>query len=564
MTMAEAQKIRPSGLAPAQASRAGLDRAAARAFQLALVVALSAGGLGAAELAPPVAPAEGAAAGPQAASASTPGSASALPSAPADAAAASAPASTAATGATGRPGETHGTPIVLVLAPLAAASRDAWVANGVWEGLAERWAAAQDVLLVGRQVVGAAAADLNLGAQKLSEVRQTRRLARLLGADWAFGGSLRAQAGGFELRLVGVTPTGESRRAVLTAASGLELESEAARTIARLAGAPADPDTGAVTASPDAWESWARAIALIDSLSRLSDSSRGRGSARRQLVTARRELESVLSSDPGFTSASAAAAWAAALMGDKAAAQAAAARAAVPDDARGVLMVAEAQALMGRRDAESELLERALALHPSFLAAHARQAEREAEGGRWPQALDAYVAYGRLVPKDAWLLSQRSHALAALHRRDEACAAAEQARELGGAAPALVREVAARYIDEARYDEAVKTLAAALRAEPGAVRLRVLLARAQLLRGNDMEAVNEGEKAAHALAANARADQMLLHLTLAHAWARLGQYDVAIEQLAMGKRHGLASLAEIESDPKLARFRADPRYPWGK
>lgn len=457
----------------------------------------------------------------------------------------------------------RGKPIVALVPLTSAAHGDDGVARVVAAGLEARLGETDLVLLLDGGEVQAVLDDLALSAARV-DAAAARRLARVLGADVVVGGSIRHRGARLEAKLWLARGNHPLAHEVATAATALELEQRVAAAAARGLGLGETALVGgAITSDAHAFDALARGLPVLLGLAEAPEASRRGAAARRQVAAARADLDAARAADPACPTAAAAVALARALAGDKAGAKeaVAAARAADP---RSIALFTRARLEVGDGEGALAALRDAVAAHPQRPALRARLASLAVLRGRFAEARTALDAYAGLVPRDAFMLAQRSRVLASLGRRDESLADAERARELAPDDPAVLRELASRWLEAGRGDDAARLLGATLRSQPGAVRLRVLLARAHMLGGRDIEAINEGERAMKALDEDDREYRVLLYMTLAHAWARLGQYDVAIEQLATGRRYGLSSLTEIEADPRLARFRNDPRYPWGK
>src|SRR5262249_26349137 len=147
------------------------------------------------------------------------------------------------------------------------------------------------------------------------------------------------------------------------------------------------------------------------------------------------------------------------------------------------------------------------------------------------------------------------------HKMDDAIAATQKAVALFPESPDLLTELASRYIDAENYADAATTLERAHKLQPEDGRIFVRLGYVYLLQGKDAQAVKMTEKGLTFLDANRERRELLYaHLNLARAWGRMGEYDVALEQLTESKKFGLKDCSELEADPKLAKFRADARY----
>jgi tetratricopeptide (TPR) repeat protein len=453
---------------------------------------------------------------------------------------------------------------IVALVPLAPASRaEDGLARVVAAGLEARLGESDAVLLLDGGEVQAALDDLVLQAAHL-DAAAARHLARVTGADVVLGGSVRHRGARLEVRLWMARGAQPLTHEVASAATGIELEQSVAAVVGRVLGlGDGALAAGALTSDAHAFDALGRGLPVLLGLAEAPEVSRRGAAVRRQATAARADLEAAHTADPACPTAAAGVALAYGLVGDKAGVKEALGTGAAAD-ARGIALATRARLEVGDGEGALEALRLVVKAHAQRPALQARLASLASLRGRFAEARAALDAYVTLVPRDAFMLAQRSRVLASMGRRDEALADAERARELAADAPAVLRELATRWLEAGRSDDAAHLLGAALRSQPGAVRLRVLLARAYMLGGRDIDAVTEGEKARKALDEDDREYRVLLYMTLAHAWARLGQYDVAIEQLATGRRYGLSSLTEIEADPRLTRFRSDPRYPWGK
>jgi tetratricopeptide (TPR) repeat protein len=451
-------------------------------------------------------------------------------------------------------------PTVLVL-PFSSPPAEAWLARALGASLQARLVASDVARGVDPDELDEALAALPKAASHL-DLATVRRLGRLLGVDLVVGGSVKGHAGAWTLRVeLGLARGDKVRREIVSGEQVLELDARLAAAVAQALGAPACLAGGGPTQEPEALEALGKALAAVEQLAAQPRGLERTAAAKRQLAAVRGELARARSADPGNTLAWAIEALAAGLAADRSGVREALSASGGPQDARLALWLASAWDEAGELETAARTLADAVAVHPRTAALRARQGKVALERGRFAEAVDTLALYTTLAPQDALVLTWRSRALAALGRADEALVVAQRARDLAGDLVPVVRELAARWLEARRADDALALLAPALKAEPAAGRLRLLVARARLTRGEDVVAVNEGEKALKGIDDADREGRALAYLTLAHAWARLGQWDVALEQLAVGRRYGLTSLSELEGDPKLARFRADPRYP---
>ncbi len=458
-------------------------------------------------------------------------------------------------------------PLTLAVAPFTATSpRDDWMAEGLAHALSGRlYELPQDNALTLRQVAAA------MRARHLTVLDEpsARIIAREVGADTLVFGRLTSKpTNALELSLIVLT--GEAPAKTLTVSGSrtapVALERAAAKELAAALGLTEATRfvERVVTTSDAAWAALFQAVhgTAKQSLSpRAADASVPSTLSAAEQSEARQELAAALKADPTLGPAHALVAILDALAGDTSGASAALEKA---KGGQGPLPALAAVFVAMRRgdfEAALGLLQRAVDEQPGFLHARGTLGQLYAHLGRFREARATFAAYVARAPRQPWAHAQLGYALSKLKKIDEAVAATEKALALSPDSPELLIELASRYIDAQRYDDAQSALLRAQQQRPRDARLLVRLGYVHLLRGDEEGAIQVTEKGLrHASGSDSQRDLAYAHLNMARAWGRLGQFDVALEQLELARQRGLSSCDEIEADELLAKFRADPRY----
>lgn len=180
---------------------------------------------------------------------------------------------------------------------------------------------------------------------------------------------------------------------------------------------------------------------------------------------------------------------------------------------------------------------------------------------RWREAQAVFQAYSTAVPRQPWVLAQLGYVAARQRRYDEAIAFTKQATELAPNSSNMWLELASRYIDANRHQDAAAALNRAAAAPSIDPRVFVRQGYLALLRGDDDGAIKASQRALEVLRPDSqRSEVAYAHLNLARSYGHAGKLDDAFSHLEKALATGLTSLKEIETDPKLDRLRGDARY----
>ena len=165
----------------------------------------------------------------------------------------------------------------------------------------------------------------------------------------------------------------------------------------------------------------------------------------------------------------------------------------------------------------------AIEVNPRYLAAYLGLGRSLSAAGQPAAALSVYDDALTIRANNGEAHWGRSAALLAMERYDEAIAAAERARELGYEEDATV-VLALAYEQTGATEEAIETLEALIRTNPGRTDLRIQLSRMYLSVGRVRDALPVLERAAFAETTNLSA-----WIALAELYHQLEAWDRAID-----------------------------------
>ncbi len=458
--------------------------------------------------------------------------------------------------------------VAVAPAALGAGIGDAWLGDALAHALAGRLWHADSINALSARQLKAAMRSANVAPAALTDAKVAGQLARELGADLIVASKLDApKTGALQLALTVFTREGrvDKRATVFGKPTALlALEQDAADVLASVLPKPAAKNVRA--AAPATTEAGFRAayegLVLTDGQSlgpRAADANVPSALTPEVLARAKTLLNKAIAAEPKLTVAYAGAAVVAMLENDPG--LTAAKLAAVADDPYGALAASFVYMRRGNFEQAIRTLQAAIRAHPGFLHARGTLGQLYNHFGRFREARATFEAYAKVAPHQPWVLAQVGYTLAKQKKLKEAVAITQRALALAPDSPALLTELASRHIDAGELDKAATALERVLAKDPNNARAQVRLGYVHLQNNADRKAVSITEEALpHLDSTRQRRELAYAHLNLARAWGRLGQYDVALEQLAAAKAAGLRDCGEIEGDPRLARFRADPRY----
>ncbi len=215
----------------------------------------------------------------------------------------------------------------------------------------------------------------------------------------------------------------------------------------------------------------------------------------------------------------------------------------------------------GRFDEARQILSTAIAAHPGFLHARGYLAELYNHRGQRREALAAFKAYLSIAPAQPWVMTQIGYTKSRMGDYRGAINDTQRAVELLPDSPALLLQLASRYIDAKNYTGAEDTLLHLAKIYPQLATPYVRLGYVYLMQGKDNLVLPITEKALiQAQKGHNPRDAAYAHLNMVRAYGRLGRFDEALRHLGASKKIGLVSMQELLVDPALKALREDPRF----
>jgi len=215
----------------------------------------------------------------------------------------------------------------------------------------------------------------------------------------------------------------------------------------------------------------------------------------------------------------------------------------------------------GESEHAAEILRIALIERPGFLHARGYLGELLATQKKHKEALAVFDEYLTEVPGQPWVLVQRGYSKGKVGDHGGAIADTLAALALVPGAPAFRVELASRYIDAGKLEEARELLAKLVAEHPDMAVAYTRLGYVHLLLGDDRRAITVTEKAVgYGSYGQRRRDLAYAHLNLARAHGHGGAIDRAIAHLEKAVSLAAISLGAVDRDPKLEALRKDARY----
>lgn len=396
-----------------------------------------------------------------------------------------------------------------------------------------------------------------------------RRAAVMLGAGWALTGVITGAGSTSTIKLVALDVTsGKAVERDLAAGEPMDVIQQIAPTSMSLFAALGLSVAATATPPPLApMTRSARALAAYGACARVLmqqpvslrdpvvlDAAR--------LRTGREHCRSAATLDPSFVDARAALGFAYALEGDQPQAERHLASVKgtelfLPDYAMGKFWVLNR--FYDPRLAV-EWLQQVVAEQPDVLILRGYLGDSLNILGRHDAALEVFRTYLDLVPAQPWVMSRIGYTHAKLGAHTPAVESTMRALRLTPADPELLLEMASRFVDAGRYDDARTVLQRIVAdgAARGEVHLR--LGYALLLSGNLAEAERELHTALRL--ATKRSEWRTrgrARYDLAKIWMRQGARDLAVRQLEYALEEGFHDPAMMRVDPDLAGLESSPK-----
>jgi tetratricopeptide (TPR) repeat protein len=467
-----------------------------------------------------------------------------------------------------------GTPVLaatVAVAPFSTTSSAEyqWIGPGIAQALSTRLLGMPEIAAYTVRQVNSAMHDDNIDIVGLTNDETAFGLGRQLGADILLVGSY--EAAWPHLKVLLRVLDSKAKKVVRTEELTLDLdqlfdvEVKVARTLAKELGQAlgAVEPGGFGTKSLRAWRDTALALEILNwqSLSpRAADPKVPLNLPESAVAKARTYLEQATRTDPKYLDAWAALALAHTLLGDTESARKALA-AATDRPAFAVLVTYYAQMREGRFDEAVHTLEAAIAVRPGFLHARGYLGDLYNHLGRHREAKATFEQYHQRAPRNPWVLAQLGYAKSKLKDHLGAVSDTIAAVDLVPESPALLIQLASRYIDGNKLAGAEDALLHALELFPDEARIYVRLGYVYLRQDKLDLAIPISEKGlALAQFEDRRKDRGYAHMNLARAFGRQGHLDRAFDHLGKAKECGIASFTEVESDPTLGKLRADVRW----
>jgi tetratricopeptide (TPR) repeat protein len=239
-------------------------------------------------------------------------------------------------------------------------------------------------------------------------------------------------------------------------------------------------------------------------------------------------------------------------------------------------------------DAATASALRAIALDPTLAEAHASLAFTDFFlKWNWAEAEKGFRRAIELNPSYATAHQWFGNFLSDMGREEEGLAEMKRAQTLDPLSPIISRDVAWPLFFSRRYDEAIQQLQSTLLMHPDYVSAERLLARAQAMKGQSIDAVSMFERLrakdstsrsrcelAWAYALAGRRDDAMRELERARAMTEspIYPYDEALVLTALGRgtpaldaldrayEQRDPTLVNVKHDPRLDALRSDPRY----
>lgn len=447
-----------------------------------------------------------------------------------------------------------------------------WLGAALAEALTLRVHRQPELNVLTQRQINAAMRHDNLTPQDLTQEAAAQRLGQQLGAHVLITGSYEAVWPDLTLILKVHTPQQKGAAPTKQVISGgledvFDLEARVARAAAKALGAEQPQvDPGAFgTTNLRAWRLTALALEILNwqSLSpSAANASTPLNLPESALKKAGAYLADAVRHDPDYGEAWAGVGVVQALSGKSDLAWRAFGKATAlgfGHDPTAVLGASFVRMREGRWNDAARILASAVERHPGFLHARGYLGELYLARGDFQNALEVFNAYAQLVPGQPWVLAQRGYAKAKLGDTAGAIADTTAAVDLLPSSAYLRLELASRYIDAGKLLGAEDALKQAIQSNPNASTAYVRLGYVYLLQGKDDLVVPITQKAlANATFARSK-DRGYAHLNLARAYGHQGKLDNAFEHLGQAKALG-ASLAEVQTDPRLEALRKDGRF----
>jgi tetratricopeptide (TPR) repeat protein len=448
-----------------------------------------------------------------------------------------------------------------------------WIGPALASALNMRVALQPELNALTTRQINAAVRQDDFEGRTLAEPKTAQRLGKLLGADLLLVGSYEARWPSIKITLtpLGIAK-GEARQSYVIEGdldALVELEAQAARALASELGAK-EPNIsqGAFgTTSLKAWRLVTLAQATLDWQSlgpQAAEKSTALALPKAAVESAAAQLTSATQLDADYGEAWATLGVAQALLGNTREAWRSFGKATALGSGHHPTAVVGASFVRmreGRFEEAAGILRSGVDRNPGFLHARGYLGELYNHLGRHKEALAAFEEYAKLAPAQPWVLAQRGYTKSRLGDHTGAVSDTIAAVDLVPDSPALLIQLASRYIDAGKLIGAEDALMQAMKIRPDEARVYVRLGYVYLLQGKDELAIPVSEKAlVQAKLGASNRDRAYAHLNLARAYGRQGDLDRAFSHLAKAKSEGLPSLAELDTDPKLAGMRKDPRY----
>lgn len=208
-----------------------------------------------------------------------------------------------------------------------------------------------------------------------------------------------------------------------------------------------------------------------------------------------------------------------------------------------------------------QTLEQLTSQRPGFLIARGYLGDSYNILGKHKEALATFERYLADVPDQPWVLSRIGYSQAKLGDTAAAIEWTKKALRVSPGDPELLLEMASRFIDAGRPDDARVVLLRVIADGGGRGEVHLRLGYAYLLLGKDHDAERElilaldKAKAQSEWRTRGRA-----RFNLAKLWMRQNAPDLALRQLEYAVSEGFRDLAVFDRDPDLAKLKGDARY----
>jgi tetratricopeptide (TPR) repeat protein len=212
-------------------------------------------------------------------------------------------------------------------------------------------------------------------------------------------------------------------------------------------------------------------------------------------------------------------------------------------------------------DAAVATLEQSITRHPGFLIARGYLGDTLVALQRYEPALAAFQSYLQAVPNQPWVLGRIGYVQSKMGQVDPAIESTKAALRLAPSDSELLLEMASRYVDAQKFDEAISILKRII-AEGGArgeVHLRYGYA---LLRKGQLPAAERELR--HAISTSTSLSEWRTRgrarYDLAKIWMQSGVSSNALRELRMAVDEGYRDRAVFENDPDFKALKDDPAF----